>query len=322
MAKVSVIVPVYKVERYLERCVYSLIKQTYTDIEIILVDDGSPDQSGKICEELAKQDSRIHVIHQKNKGLSAARNAGLSVSSGKYISFVDSDDVVSIYFLEVLVNLMESYKVDLVACDRIDIYDEQIPVDEKKIYSSTSFSSRKAMEYLIKNQVIYQTVWDKLYRREVIQNLLFEEGKQHEDEFFTWKVIQRCNQVVHVFAPLYYYFHRKGSIMETFSKQRIDAFQARYERHLFVLDKYPELIIESKCSIELPCIFMMQKIMRSKNKQLCAEIKPLLCEYYKKCQFTKKELEEFPVKYKVNFYIANMSLELCAWLRNLLRRKS
>lgn len=320
MSKVSVIVPVYKVEQYLERCVYSLIKQTYTNIEIVLVDDGSPDKSGEICEELAKQDSRIKVVHQKNKGLSGARNTGLSIADGEYISFVDSDDAVSVYFLEVLVNAIESCKADLAACDRIDIYDEHIPFDDKKEYSSNSFSQRKAMEYLVNNRIIYQTVWDKLYRREIIENLLFEEGKLHEDEFFSWKVLQNCNRVVHISAPLYYYFHREGSIMETFSKHRMDFFQARYERHLFILEKYPELIIDSKNSIELPCILMMQKLLKSKDKKLRSEAKPILCDYYKKCKFTREELKSFPMRYRVSFDIANLSLELCARLRNAMGR--
>ena len=325
MPKISVIVPVYKVEQYLNRCVHSLINQTFDDIEIILVDDGSPDNSGSMCDVFAKQDPRIKVIHQKNKGLSGARNAGLLIARGDYISFVDSDDIVSNKFLEILLKVMIQQNADIVSCGRVDVYEDKIPDRFKEVksmkYSSQTILKEKALEYLVENKIIFQTVWDKLYKREIIHGLSFEEGKLHEDEFFTWKVLLKCKRVAYVSAPLYYYFHRKGSIMETFSRGRLDFLQARYERHLYIEQNYPALLLESKKSIEFPCIIMMQRLLKNKKFQQVDQCKKILVEYYRKCQFSKKELKSFPIRYSVNFFVANISLELCARIRNLMRRR-
>lgn len=320
---ISVIVPVYNVEPFIRRCVESILNQSYKNLEIILVDDGSTDRCGELCEILAETDSRIKVVHQQNKGLSGARNTGLRIAKGEYLSFIDSDDAVSHFFYEMLVGIAESQNADIVSCDRVDVYEEQLPPDAVlDDYAFETLTREKAFEYLVNNRVFYQTVWDKLYRREVLRDLWFIEGKLHEDEFFTWKVLQNCNKVIHVSAPMYFYFHRKGSIMETFSIGRLDFFQARYERHLFIVKTYPDLLIASKASIEFPCILMMQRLLKFKDRSLKAKGKEILNDYYNKCRFWGAELKDFPISYSVNFYLANVSLELCAWLRNILGRKS
>ena len=315
---ISVIVPVYNIERYVERCINSIVNQSYTGFEIIIVDDGSTDDSGSICDRLSETDSRIQVIHQENKGLSAARNRGMREARGEYICFVDGDDAVSASFLDLLYgNLIRGYS-DIASCARIDVYEDTFPADlAEHEYEVTTLSREKAFECLIKNQVFYLTVWGKVYKREVIGDILFKEGKLHEDEFFTWRVLQNCDQVSVVSAPLYYYNHREGSIMETFSRRRLDAIEARYERHLFVVKNYPHLVLESKQSIELPCVFFVQKLLRYGNKTLFKECLPAVKEYYNNCRLTAAERKHLSVRSRITYSIADISLVLCALLRNL-----
>lgn len=323
MAKVSVIVPVYNIERYIERCIHSILNQSYTEFEIIIVDDGSTDDSGAKCDHLSKIDDRIRVIHQENKGLSAARNRGMREARGEYICFVDGDDAVSAAYLDILIRQIEQGHSEIAACARTDVYDDILPYDAAEYdYSVITFNKDKALEHLIKNDMLHSTVWDKVFKREVIEDIVFREGKLHEDEFFTWKVLQNCHRISVVSAPLYYYAHREGSIMETFSKGRLDVLEARYERHAFVVQNYPRLVAQSKRSIELPCILLMQKLLRIGDRALLKECAPVLKEYYKKCHLTAVEKKQFSAQWRVTFGIADISLLLCALLRNAARKNA
>lgn len=209
MDLVSVIVPVYRVERYLERCVQSILNQTYKDIEIILVDDGSPDNCPEICDRLAGLHSNIRVIHKMNGGLSSARNAGMEVCHGKYVSFVDSDDFIDSEFIERLHNLMDKYKADLVMAKYEEVTSNtRFPKIHKK--TETVYVGREVEKAFL--QLKIDSVCVGLYSKEVINKHRFIEGKTSEDIPFNFEVFRDIDRFVFVPESRYYYVFNPESI--------------------------------------------------------------------------------------------------------------
>ena len=209
---VSVIVPVYGVEDYLHRCVSSLLAQTHTLIEIILVDDGSPDGSGDLCDTFAAADSRIRVIHQQNGGLSAARNAGIALARGSYLTFVDSDDWVHEDLVNHLLSIADEAGADLAICRFLFAQDENVP-RSRRIGNARTLSTREALElYAGPSTSIMTTACAKLFRAELFRDIRFAVGRFHEDEFTTYRLVAAARKVVLSEAGLYYYFSRPDSI--------------------------------------------------------------------------------------------------------------
>lgn len=234
---ISIIVPVYNVSKYLEKCVQSLIVQEYKNIEIILVDDGSTDGSGELCDVLAKEDERIKVIHKQNGGLSSARNAGIKFCSGDYIGFVDSDDYIEPQMYSKLMCALKKNNADMVLCG-FKCVDENGEVLEKIDGVRTELLSQEDMFDRIdtKNQKYwcYVIAWNKLYSRAIFDNVLFPEGRIHEDEFIIHHIISNCNLIVSLEDELYYYVQRKGSITATtFNAKRLDEVDAFLDRYFF-----------------------------------------------------------------------------------------
>lgn len=205
---ISIIVPIYKVEHYLYTCVDSVINQNYKNWELILVDDGSPDNCPQICDEYAVKDKRIIVIHKDNGGLSSARNAGLDIATGDYISFLDSDDFWHKDYLIILLNMCIKYDADIAQCNFIRGYDTIFPEIKRKV-TIRSFDNHsiflKGFAKII--------VWAKLYKRYLIDGLRMPEGKINEDEFITWKFYYRAKRIIITDQSLYYYTVNKNSIM-------------------------------------------------------------------------------------------------------------
>ena len=232
-ALISVIVPVYKVEAYLKKCVDSIVNQTYKNLEIILVDDGSPDGCPKLCDDLAKRDERIVVIHKENGGLSSARNAGIDVARGAYIGFVDSDDYIHPEMYERLYASIVNAHADLCicSCQKINKLGEKIskdsPLKDEVLSRGQCFS-----KIFLSNGWYYVTVPMKLYKRELFTGLRFNNGKLHEDEFFIHHLIGKCNTIVTIPDELYMYIKRDDSIMHTLSAKNylymMDAYLDRY----------------------------------------------------------------------------------------------
>lgn len=214
---ISIIVPVYNVSEYLSNCIDSIIKQTYQNLQIILVDDGSTDESSKICDDYNKIDSRIIVIHKENGGLSSARNVGLSYATGDYIGFVDSDDMIDIRMYETLYNLCEENKV-LLACARFDYINPEnktpLPNDTDEIEKISSMDMIKLLLNTSKAEKRFATisVWDRLYHKSIIENLRFPEGKCYEDIVYSIKAIINAKECVYINKSLYHYRVREGSI--------------------------------------------------------------------------------------------------------------
>lgn len=213
---VSIIVPVYNVEQYLKKCVLSILEQSFQMFEIILVDDGSTDSSGALCDELAELDDRIQVIHQKNKGLSGARNTGLKRATGEFITYLDSDDSLHKNCLEILYKNAVQYNAAVSVCNYRLVWEqkeEENPSKEKE-YQAHVYTGREAACKIVKeNSRFMITAWGKLYRRELIPLLEYPEGKTHEDEFVTYRILYSVEKVVVSEQPLYLYLQRGNSIM-------------------------------------------------------------------------------------------------------------
>lgn len=241
---VSIIVPVYNVEKYVERCLQTLMQQTYENIEIIIVDDGSPDRSGAICDEYALKDPRIHVIHQMNQGISGARNTGLEAAKGEFLAFVDSDDWVSPEMVEVLLNLMKQYEANISVCgteicsDKGHVAFHSDALDETCVYTRD-----EAMEELLDDQKIRNVLWNKLYSKNLFDGIRFPVGRVFEDIAITYRVIDRANRIVYSGSPLYCYFKSDNSIIRSdYSAKKLDKVVALKCRAEFYKAYYPELV--------------------------------------------------------------------------------
>lgn len=233
---ISVIIPIYKVEDYLKRCVDSIIEQTYQNLEIILVNDGSPDNCPAICDEYGLKDNRILAIHQKNAGLAEARNSGLDIAKGEFISFVDSDDAVHPQFIESLYKGIVQTNSDLAICG-FQVFSKEDEINTA--FSNVEVSSSIGAEILNSAYQLENIVaWNKLYKRQIWQHLRYPKGKYHEDEFVFHLVFHTVNKACKITAPLYYYFRRENSIMsskgaEFLSKRKTDLLEAEDARLKF-----------------------------------------------------------------------------------------
>ena len=232
---ISVIVPVYNVEKYLFRCVDSLIKQTYKNIEIILVDDGSTDNSGSLCEECLSMDERIKVFHKENGGLSSARNFGIEHSKGELLAFIDSDDLIHPCFFEVLIRERLRNNSEIVSSDLVPFYEEsEISSFDDSIGECISLKGSDILkEYFLsrnKKVNIYHGLCMKIYERQLFSDLRFEEGRLHEDLYITYKLLKKAKSFSFVLAKYYYYYKNNiSSICFSFKKKNFvdkrDAFK-------------------------------------------------------------------------------------------------
>ena len=295
--KISVIIPVYKVEKYLSQCVESVIKQSYKNLEIILVDDGSPDNCPKMCDEWAKKDSRIKVIHKQNGGLSDARNAGIDVATGDYLSFVDSDDSLNIGCFEKMVRWAQGLDADVVI-GGIELVYENATVKKKNNAlqkSSAQVFRGEQVKNLIYSMSIpfLMTAWAKLYKKELFNSLKFPVGKLHEDEFVYYKVLASSQVVAIIPDTVYYYLQRSTSIMHTKTeKNGLDILEAYKQKFDFIKDKYPEdeQINLDLYLMELRCVY--PGYIKSKN--IASMIDKEFCLNYKSLK--KKGIKNFLFK--------------------------
>ena len=209
---ISIVVPVYKVEAYLDKCINSILNQKFTDFELILVDDGSPDNCPAICDEYAEKDPRIKVIHKENGGLSDARNAGIEVATGKYLGFVDSDDYIAPDMYEKLYNIITENSCDIAVCQAAVVQEneEAIYEDSDEVYV---FESNEALYQMIVKKLFTVNTWNKLYRKELFDSIRFPKGMLYEDLATTYKLIMLSDKVAYSPMKKYAYLQRQGSIM-------------------------------------------------------------------------------------------------------------
>ncbi|MFF2910886.1 glycosyltransferase family 2 protein [Paenibacillus sp. NPDC057934] len=259
---ISVVVPIYNVELYLNKCVESIMQQSYENIEIILVDDGSLDKSGDICDGYAKKDNRIKVIHKENGGLSSARNAGIHMSTGNYICFIDSDDWINKEFIEKLFSKIIEYDADIVVCGFTYEYGEK-SIENNFIGSQESLDRHEALENLFNGNYLNMTVaWNKLYKKKLFDTIQYEVGIINEDENIIHEILYKSSKVICIDKCLYHYRMRENSITQkTFSIKNLDSVHVYENRLAFfeennenefvalTLHKYFRVLLNNICNV-------------------------------------------------------------------------
>ena len=313
---ISVIVPVYKVEAYLDRCVQSIVDQTYQNLEIILVDDGSPDHCPAMCDAWAAKDNRIKVIHKENGGLSDARNAGMAVAGGAYIGFIDSDDYIASRMYQLLYERMNQDGSDIAACGVEMVFEDGSPTQTLTHTGSCVLSKEDAMEEVIRESRLKQPVWYKLYKAALIHDIPFPVGKYHEDIFWTWQAVARAEKVSVLDTPCYYYVQRSGSIMaERYSPRRLDAIEAKQQRLAFLEKAYPQLAEPARKDLLFTCMYHGQLAVKDLDipgrKAVLSKLETMIKSCTGPCG-------QMPAAHKCWLTLAKLNLALCCKLRNRL----
>ena len=260
---ISVIVPIYNVEEYLNRCVESIVNQTYQNLEIILVDDGSPDNCPRMCEDWVSKDNRIKVIHKENGGLSDARNAGMKIVTGEYISFIDSDDWIDRKTFSLVMEKIIAAKAQIGAFNIISVDSDSFTPDLSDEYEL--LNSEQAIENTIDDTGVKTVAWNKVYHKNVLQGLTFPKGKLHEDEFFSYRALDRAERIVFLHRQCYYYFQRPTSIMGQYNVRHLDMLDGVKGRMEFVKDRYPNLYCKAKLSFSMCCLFQYEALCKHKD---------------------------------------------------------
>lgn len=316
MSTISVIVPVYKVEKYLDACVESIVNQTYKELEIILIDDGSPDRCPEMCDAWAKKDSRIKVIHKENGGGAQARNAGLDIANGEYIAFVDSDDIIHREMYSTLYSFLTENDCDIVEC----FYTMELPIEENPSNNLIAvFDKKETLRENINGKYCVQLIWNKLYKRETVENIRFTPGKLIDDEFFVYKVLGNSNKTAVIDSKFYFYRQQENSVMHrTYSLKRLAAVEAKVERAEYIKERFPELYTGASRSAAGSCIYNGQMCLKHLSNEDVKEAFDFLNPTYKSYHIKYKDLKSMIFKHKIWYMVANLSLKLCCRLRNIL----
>lgn len=264
MPEISVIVPVYKVEPYIHKCVDSILTQTFTDYELILVDDGSPDTCGNICDEYAQKDARIHVIHKENGGLSDARNAGMKIACGEYVIFIDSDDYIDADMLSYLYENLKKADADMATCGIYEVYADRIEKQEEE--PDFICSGEEAFRCILRGHTIRGEIWNKLIKRSCISDLEFPKGKLYEDIFYTVDMMQRIKKVAVGTKPKYYYLHRSDSITgKAYRPKLFDIIDGYTKNYQVVQHAFPKLEEEAECLWIWSRFIVLDKMLLEEN---------------------------------------------------------
>lgn len=313
---ISVIVPIYNVEKYLARCVDSIVNQTYKNLEIILVNDGSPDLCPQMCDDYAEKDSRIKVVHKKNGGLSDARNAGMAVAKGEYISFIDSDDYVSDDFFECLLDVMNKENSDIAECSVVKLYEDNRFDEFSDDLSVKTYDTQDAMSALIAENPFHQHVWNKLYKTELVRDIPYAVGKLNEDEFWTYQVFGRANKVSKLNKTMYYYFQRNSSIMGVgYNIRRLDALEGKANRQKYIENNFPELSTQAKIDLYGSCMFAYQSVLKFLSGADKKKALSIIKKYKNNCNLSFDEIELADKSARKYFYLAKCNFGFCCKFR-------
>ena len=314
---ISVVVPVYRVEKYLDHCIQSIAEQTYSNLEILLVDDGSPDGSGAICDRWAARDSRIRVFHKQNAGAGAARNTALDAARGEIITFVDSDDYLHPNMFSHLCGLMKD-GVEIAECEIGITERDDLAMDDGTGAEILVCETEEALRLHIQDEVFRQTPPNKLYRRECVGDIRFPEGNLIDDEFFTYKVLGNARKLAHSCACMYAYRQQSGSAMhKPYSLRRLQGLDAKLQRLGYFEQRFPGLVREAKADLLMTCLGAMQGCLRSLNGEEMDAARKKMNEIMK--QITPLEIPEgTPLKRKLLLKAAGKHLEQTAKALNFL----
>ena len=284
----SVVVPVYNMEKYLDRCIESILKQTYKNMEILLIDDGSTDNSYNICEKYKKKDNRIKVFYKKNGGLSDAKNYGILHSSGEFITFVDADDWIDETMYEVMLKEMQEKKADISICGRyIDFEDGK---SRKWFYDKLLVMNKiESLLYLNSFYDFDMASWDKIYRRDLFENIKFPYGKKCEDAYTTYLLFEKADLIVYIPECFYHYFQRQGSISRS-KELNMDYIYAAKEQMNFFKENYSEIYfagvthyvfaIKSLYQVAIERDIVLNDEMKRLVKETKKYSKKILCNKY------------------------------------------
>ena len=300
---ISVIIPVYKNEPYLERCICSIREQQYRHLEIILVDDGSPDRCGSMCDAYARQDARIRVIHQANGGLSAARNAGLAISTGQLVAFVDSDDYVSSEYISRLYQLHERFGADIAVCGFSDVRGERttpwrIPVGEPFALDALS-----ALQNMLYTDDFDASAWGKLFPRVLFDTVRFPVGKLYEEVETTWRLLMMVQRVAITREPLYYYVKHEGSIVSSrFNEHSLDMLEACRHIYDYAASEHLELLPAATRKLVYACFYLLKTL--GKEDRDHPEVVMLLYEVLRRYRFAVLRDPRAPKRDKVAILIS------------------
>lgn len=317
---ISVIVPVFNVEKYLKKCVDSIIGQTYDNIEIILIDDGSTDNSGTICDSYLQIDSRVQVFHCDNNGVSSARNKGLKHSNGKYIFWLDSDDYISRDCISVLYSLIKRYDSDMAICNYVDGEDRDYIFNDDNC-EVKSFDSKIGLENIYKNHhysFVMAASWAKLIRKELYEDLEYPEGKIFEDIYISHYLINKCKKITYINKIMYYYFQWSKSILgKELYKAKLDYLEAFEDRIVF-FDNLGYYSLKEKARIQY-LHSLIWEYSRAKyileEKRITKEIVKSYRKYYTIGTFNPN-LRNENKKYMFIFYISPRIAEIMDIVKN------
>lgn len=313
---ISVIVPVYRVETYLDRCIRSIVEQTYSNLEILLVDDGSPDRSGEICDRWAEKDSRIRVFHKENAGAGAARNMALDAARGELIAFADSDDYLAPDMYAHLYALLNT-GADIAECGYV-----LTDGDDANFDGGTGqvqyYTPQEAMTAHIWETAFRQVIWNKLYRRQMVGQSRFPVGQKIDDEFFTYLVLGNAKRLVRLDKVGYAYRQQPDSVMhQKFSLRQVQSLTAKQNRLRYLEETMPELQDQAKAELALSCVYAAQGCRRwlsgGEREQAGKLIRSAVQD-----TLPLTELPEISGKKKVLIRLAQRNVEAAAVILNAL----
>lgn len=314
---ISVVIPVYKTEKYLTQCVSSVLAQTYRSIEVILVDDGSPDGCPALCDCFAQSDARVRVIHTENGGAGKARNIGKENSRGELICFIDSDDYISPDMLSSLCKAIGD-GADIAECGEIPTDGDSAAFDEANAFPFRLYTREEAMRLHIGDRIFRQTPWNKLYKKSLLAGIDFPVGKMIDDEFWTYRAIGNSLSLARTDAGLYAYRQHESSVMHSgYSEKRLQAVEARSARHEYIRANLPSLEKESCVCLWETCIYQGQLALSEADKGRRNEI----------FRYLESSLSQYPVgkmtvglPFSRRFWLraAEIDLKAACFLRNLL----
>lgn len=319
MELISVIVPVYKVEKYLNRCVQSVVDQSHAQLEIILVDDGSPDNCGAMCDVWASKDGRIKVIHKENGGAGLARNVALDIAQGEYISLIDSDDYIEPHMYEHLLSLMTD-GVDIAECGLLETELDDVALDDGSRFESKVYAVEEAMKLHIADTLFRQTPPNKLYRRSTIGNIRFPVGNRIDDEFWTYRVIANARKLVRTSCKMYAYRQQPESVMHlSFSLPRLQAVDAKCQRLELLNERFPQLVPQARINLWYTCLYMGQMALLHMDKDEQKQAFEKLYATRRNYPLTNDDRRNLPLKQRVWAILSDISFTITCKLRNSLQ---
>lgn len=319
---ISVIVPIYNTDKYLDDCIESIVNQSYSNLEIILVNDGSTDRSQEICEKWRDKDSRICLINQSNMGAPVAKNTGLDIIKGNFFMIVDSDDILHKKNIEILYEALIKSNADVSQGNYTENFEKFNEKNKEMniICSTKIFSTKDALKELITRKSFNQMPWNKIFKKEVLNDIRFPKGKYIDDEYWTYKLFLNAKYSVMVNTITYYYRQHENSIMgQSFSVKRVQVIDANEERHCIIKKIYPDLACVSLESFFINCIYNFQKLCAIDRLDYEGKYRKYIIDKYR-FYIKSEDIKRFTLKRRILFYSFYKYPYLISRIRNGLKR--